>query len=281
MIQRMPLSRTVHDGIAALMREGGSSALPLVFLHGIGSNAESFEALIDCIDRPCRILAWDAPGYGPSAELAAEWPSAQDYAGRLAHLLDRVQMARVVLVGHSLGAIIAARFAASYPQRVARLALISPAIGYKVVPGQPLPRPVQARIDDLVRLGPHAFAAARARGLVHEPEHHAELVRRVESAMAAVRLPGYAQAARMLGSAWIFDDVSSLRAPTMVVCGVQDRVTPPEQTARVTAAVPSHLRIAERTVLIEDAGHAVPQQQPQRVAEALIEMIDRKVDGRD
>ena len=72
--------------------------------------------------------------------------------------------------------------------------------------------------------------------------------------MAAVRLPGYGQAAGMLASAWIFDDVAALQAPTVVLCGAHDRITPPEQTQRVADAVPQHVRSESDMVLIADAG---------------------------
>ena len=89
-------------------------------------------------------------------------PLPQSYSEALAQLLDRLAVHRAVLVGHSLGAIIAARFAATNPGRVAGLALISPAVGYRTPVGAPLPDNVRARIDDFVRLGAKDFAAARA-----------------------------------------------------------------------------------------------------------------------
>jgi pimeloyl-ACP methyl ester carboxylesterase len=91
--------------------------------------------------------------------------------------------------------------------------------------------------------------------------------------MAAVRLPGYAQAARMLGSGKIVDDVAALRSPTLVMCGAHDRVTPPEQTERVVQALPPSVRVAEHAIVIPDAGHAVPQEQPQRIAGILADLF--------
>jgi pimeloyl-ACP methyl ester carboxylesterase len=153
------------------------------------------------------------------------------------------------------------------------VALLSPAVGYRTAPGAAMPDGVRARIDELDQLGPQAFAAKRAGGLVHEPARHPELTAKVEAAMAAVCMPGYGQAARMLASAWIYDDAAALRAPTIVACGAHDRVTPPEQTSRVAQAVPERLRVGDDAVLIADAGHAVPQQQPQAVADLIARLI--------
>jgi len=266
--------RLVVEGIEIVRRRGTTDEAPVVLLHGIGSNGGSFEPLMACLGPSRALIAWDCPGYGRSLPLAAEWPLPQSYCDALARLLDRLTVHRAVVIGHSLGAIIAARFAATNPGRVAGVALISPAVGYRTLPGTALPDGVRARIDDLVRFGPKDFAAARAPGLVHEPDRKPDVTAKVEAAMAAVRLPGYAQAVRMLASAWIFDDTAALQVPTIVVCGANDRVTPPEQTKRVADTVPPRVRIGSDMILIEDAGHAVTQEQPQQVARHLASLID-------
>ena len=106
----------------------------------------------------------------------------------------------IILAGHSLGALLTVNFAASRPERVAALALLSPASGYRVLQGQALPDAVQARIDDLDRLGPDAFVVARSPRLVHRPEARRAVLAGVQQAMAAVHPPGYAQAVRALGA---------------------------------------------------------------------------------
>ena len=58
------------------------------------------------------------PGYGESPMLAAAPANAGDYADALARMLDRAGVEQTILVGHSLGALVAAAFAAKYPQRV-------------------------------------------------------------------------------------------------------------------------------------------------------------------
>jgi pimeloyl-ACP methyl ester carboxylesterase len=121
------------------LRCDGRGALPVVLLHGIGSNADSFEPLMAAMDGSYPTLAWNAPGYGDSAPLAVEWPDASDYAAALNRLLAHLQIARCVLVGHSLGNLIAARYAVAAPEQVAALILISPALGYGAKKGAALP----------------------------------------------------------------------------------------------------------------------------------------------
>ena len=129
-----PLREAVlAEGVRVSYRESGSAqAVTHVLLHGIGSASGSWAyQLSAAASQPLRVLAWDAPGYGNSSRVQADWPRADDYAERLWAWLDALGVnTPVTLVGHSLGALMAARAAVQAPQRVQRLVLLSPAAGY-------------------------------------------------------------------------------------------------------------------------------------------------------
>jgi pimeloyl-ACP methyl ester carboxylesterase len=255
-------------GLTYLTREG--AGMPLVLLHGIGSNAHSFEPLMRALDQPT--IAWDAPGYGGSQPLAESRPDASDYAAALQRLLDRLAIARCMLLGHSLGTLMAARFALTWPARVERLFLVSPALGYGTAKDQPVPPGVAARIEDLDRLGAERFAAARAPGLVADPAGHPDVLAAVERAMAAVRRPGYDQAARLLAGGDLLVDAAQLEVPTAVLVGDADRITPPANARRLYAALRGGSHAYRE---IPAAGHAVCQEQPAAVAAAIMDIIGR------
>lgn len=255
-------------GIALLHRPGTGPGLPVVLLHGIGSNASSWAPLIEALPPSRGVIAWDAPGYGESEPVAPQAPTPGDYAAALARLLDAMGHRRILLVGHSLGCLFAARFAATNPSRIAGLALLSPALGYGVAEG-PLPASVQSRIDDLEALGPEAFVAKRAARLVHDAANRPAVLAGVRRAMATVRPGGYAQAVRALGAGDLLADAARLSVPTLVATGLEDVVTPPGNARRLFAALPRALRLAE----IPGAGHALPQEMPGTVATLLAETI--------
>jgi pimeloyl-ACP methyl ester carboxylesterase len=258
-------------GFSYLTRAG--EGVPIVLLHGIGSNGRSFETLVAEIEgRP--VIAWDAPGYGDSTPLAADWPDASDYAEALQRLLAHLGIARCILAGHSLGTLIAARFALRAPEHLAALCLISPSLGGGAEKGAPLPPAVARRVEDLDRLGPETFAASRSPLLLADPAGRPDVLRAVACAMAAVRRPGYDQAARMLATARMLDDAARLAVPTTVIIGTRDRITPPENARRVFDTLPQ----AARNGLFEiaDAGHAVCQEQPGAVARAIATRADSK-----
>ena len=170
-----------------------------------------------------------------------ESPHPSDYADALTQVLDALELGRVILVGHSLGSLFAGSFAATRPSRVAALALLSPALGYRVAAGAALPPNVQSRIDDIERLGPEAFAASRAAKLVYSPETKPEVLARVRSAMAALNKTGYAQAVRALGHGDLLADAARITAPTSVAIGAEDAVTPPAGARALHAALANPL----------------------------------------
>lgn len=259
-------------GIAYLRRQGRGQATPLVLLHGIGSNAQSYGPLLAALPPALDAVAWNAPGYAASAPLAEKAPTPAHYADALLRLLDALNFKSIVLAGHSLGCLFAAGFAARHPDRVTAVALLSPALGYRAAPGSALPDTVQSRIDEIVALGPRVFAEKRAARLVNAPERKPETLAAVRAAMAAVNPDGYVQAVRALGAGDLLADAARIAAPTLVAVGAKDVVTPPANARAAYAALAKAAGYHE----IADAGHALPQEQPAIVANLLAQLVERR-----
>lgn len=268
---RHPLlvSRPVAGRMQA-WREAGprGDRVPLVLLHGIGSNSRAWAGQFAGFADERRVLAWNAPGYAESAPLAADWPTPDEYADALGELLDHCGIDRCVLVGQSLGAVMATAFALKVPERVAALVLASPASGYGVAPGDPLPATIQQRISDIETLGPEGLAAARyARLLSATASAEAHAI--VQQAMGEVTKRGYAQAAHLLAGANLPVAVAGLRVPVTTIWGSEDVITPPAGCAAVAAATPtgSHVEIA-------GGGHAVATEDPLQFNQALRSILN-------
>lgn len=150
-------SMALADGARLSYREAGTaSAVTHVLLHGIGSASGSWVRQLDAAaGKPVRVLAWDAPGYGTSDPVQADWPRADDYAERLWAWLDALGVQTpITLVGHSLGALMAGRAALLAPSRVQRLVLLSPAGGYGNADPAVREQKLRDRLATLERLGP-------------------------------------------------------------------------------------------------------------------------------
>lgn len=204
-----------------------------VLLHGIGSASGSWLAqLVQAshkIAPPVRVLAWDAPGYGDSDALPIESPLARDYAVCLWAWLDAVAAdARqpFTLVGHSLGALMAASAAAQQATRVARLTLLAPAQGYALADAETRRKKLDDRLANLVQWGPAGMAQRRASAMLSR-QADPVLLAYVEQIMAGIQPQGYTQAARMLSTGDVAADLARVHCPVTVASGSADTITPP------------------------------------------------------
>ncbi len=220
--------------------------IPLMLLHGISSGAASWHKQMAL--EGFRVLAWDMPGYGESPLLAVERANAGDYADALAAMLDARAVWQAVLVGHSLGAMVASAFAAKYPQRVLHLVLADAAQGYgNAVPEQR--EQVWRSREQQMALGGEILAQTRAAKLLR-PGARAEDIATVAAGMRALRSEGYLAAAWMLAHDDIHGWLKGYSGAFEVWCGEQDAITQPELVQGLA------LRYRMPFTAIPQAGHA-------------------------
>lgn len=254
---------TLPSGARVALRECGprDAALTIVLLHGISSGAGSWlHAVLPLADKH-RVIAWDAPGYGHSTPLPQREPAAADYAGRLDEVLQALEVQRCVLVGHSLGALMACAFAAEHPDQVERLVLISPARGYGGEGQQAESERVRReRTEALDTLGVAGLAARIDQRLL-SPQADAAAREWVRWNTARLNPQGYLQAVAMLCGS----ELAAVPAvvPAEVHCGEADVVTTPQSCAQAAQ------RLGAPFHSIAGAGHASPIEQPAAVAALL------------
>lgn len=237
-------------------REAGQGPA-LVLLHGIGSGAMAWAGQLEAFAHSHRVIAWDAPGYGESAPLSQAQPMAVDYADALDDFLRRLGVADLVLVGHSLGALVAAAWAgrwsrqardmdalarrglgaapaqgglgATPPLSLDALVLASPARGYGQASAEVQASKWHERVALIQRLGVERMALERSTALC-APGASAAVVEQVRWSMARVTPGGYAQAAHMLAH----DDIAShLQRLAPLVFPVMSPAMAPAMTALV------------------------------------------------
>ena len=261
------------SGSQVAWREAGNSAsdFAVVLLHGISSGAASWLGIAQQLQalRPgVRVLGWDAPGYGDSTPLPAAAPSDADYASALAQSLQALGVRHCLLVGHSLGALMAAHFAVDAPEVVQQLVLISPAGGY----GAPAKAEQQAkvrsnRLSALEQKGVAGLAAAIDQRLVSE--HGSDLVRQwVRWNTSRMHASGYAQAVELLCGSDLGRAAGHLPMPLQVWVGEHDIVTTPAACQAWSA-----LLGAQQYVTLAAAGHASPVEQPGPIAQRLAVLL--------
>jgi pimeloyl-ACP methyl ester carboxylesterase len=244
-------------------RERGQGPV-LVLLHGIGANAGSWIHQLEALSERFRVIAWDAPGYGGSTPLVPSTPSAADYARALESFVDALGLSRFVLVGHSLGALMAGAFAASHPARLQGLVLLSPAGGYGTAhPVLRMDR-LNARLKMMETLGPEGVAEQRSANLL-TANAPAEALELVQLSMRQLDPRGHEQAARMLANGKLVDDLVKYTGPTVVACGMDDTVTLPDDCRRIAAITTSR-----ELHLLPRLGHACYAEGPAMVNEVIL-----------
>ncbi len=120
-----PLSVAVDGGQLAAVRlgSGGAGSAPVIAVHGITSSSRAWLPVARALAGRVALVAPDLRGRGASHTLPPPYGTAA-YVADLVALLDRLESARAVLVGHSLGAYIVARLAVEHPDRVSALVLV-------------------------------------------------------------------------------------------------------------------------------------------------------------
>jgi len=100
---------------------------PILFIHGLGAQLHHFTGTVfDGLRGDFRLIAVDRPGSGYSVRGAGSTAALVEQAGSIAELIDRLGLAKPLVVGHSLGGMIALTLALEHPQKVGGLALLSP-----------------------------------------------------------------------------------------------------------------------------------------------------------
>lgn len=229
----------------------------LLMLHGIGGSADSFEPQFAGIEG-LRLIAWDAPGYGRSAD-SDEGLDLDGYADAAASII-RAECGDdgAHVLGMSWGGVIATRLALRHPDLVRCLILGSSSVGSGA--DAAAAERMRARGGDLRVQGAEAYSAERTPRLLAD-DAPAELVGPAQRNMArTIRLPGYAHAAASMAATDHTADLAHVTAPTLVLCGDRDEVTGRAAGQVLAGAIPDGV-----FVTVRGGGHLINQERPDAV----------------
>ncbi|MEV5720575.1 alpha/beta fold hydrolase [Amycolatopsis mediterranei] len=112
------------DGVPLAYLEAGSGSA-IVLLHGNGGSSRDWNGVIPALATRNRVLAPDLPGYGESAR--ADEPTPGEFARRVWSFVEAVEAGAVIVVGHSMGGLVAMNIALDHPDQVSKLVLVDSA----------------------------------------------------------------------------------------------------------------------------------------------------------
>ncbi|VVE44792.1 alpha/beta hydrolase [Pandoraea horticolens] len=236
-------------------RTAGDGPLTLVLLHGIGGNRQVWPSQFETFAAAgYRVVAWDMPGYGESA-MPAE-PTMASLADSLRTLLDALGPSRFVLVGHSMGGMVAQELMARgepFTRDIAALVLCgtSPAFGKPDGDFQrEFVRQRTAPLDAGKTL--REMAEAIVPGMLGEPDAavRASAHARAVDAMGALTPDAYRAALQALVGFEQRAALARLAVPVLLIAGEHDTNAPPKVMVRMAESIPQ-----ARYVCLPGAGH--------------------------
>jgi len=251
----------------------GSGDTAVVMLHGVGGGAAAWTPQLDALAGAGYLaVAWDAPGYGASATI--EPYDMARIARALERLIDSLAARRCVLMGHSMGGMVAQEAAVAFPDKIAGLILAatSPAFGKSDGAWQ------QAFLAE--RLGPldagrtmAELAPALVAAMVG-PDAEPAGVKGAAEVMGRVPGETYRKALHALVRFDRRDALASVRVPTLVLAGERDAAAPPAVMEKMAARIAG----AEYRVLA-GCGHLANLERPRSFNDVVLAWLGRHFAG--
>ena len=264
---------------------GGDDAEPALFVHGLEGSSRNWTDLMDLLRPELACAAVDLPGFGDSPPRPDGRYSIAALAQTVIALIEQAGHAPVHLAGNSLGGAVCLKVAATRPELVRTLTLVSPALPDL----RPRPDLVRFPVIGLPRVGTRLirqYAATQPAdrrvaaviatcysnpGLYPEARFAAEvseLSRRDSLEYAAAALVG---SARTLSAEFLrkgrhaaWRDAARVTAPTLVIYGQHDRLVDPRAAGRA-----AHVFTEARIVVLPRTGHVAQMERPAAVADEI------------
>jgi pimeloyl-ACP methyl ester carboxylesterase len=254
---------------------GSGDREPVVLVHGLGGQWQNWLENIPRLALDRRVIAMDLPGFGLTPESEGE-VTIPGYGRCVNELCDRLGLGPVSLVGNSMGGYIAAEVAIQFPERVARLVLVSAA-------GISSAETLQAPILTVGRVATALAtnSAARHRRLASRP-----LTRHVALALVA-RYPsrlkpdlayegffkgagkgGFDDALRASLDYDFRDRLPDVKVPTLIVWGEKDSIIPVRDADEYERLISD-----ARKVVMRDTGHIPMAERPQAFNDVLVDFL--------
>lgn len=221
---------------------------PLVHLHGGGGLV--LTPAHDLLARDRRVIAFEMPGFGDSPENTRHRTMAE-LAGTMLAAVSALGIDEFDLMGTSFGGKTALCAATGAPERVRALVLESPA----AIRPEGHRRPAPATPEELV-------AMLHAHPERVPPRPASSIAQRARTAPLVERLMGPGR------DAALEEAMATLRVPTLVVFGTEDRVIPPEIGGTYRQLLPNC-----QLLFVYDAGHAVAADRPEAFTEAVADFL--------
>ena len=247
------------DGLTISYTSEGSG-FPLVLVHGVGADKESWDEIATRLAQRYRIVRADLRGHGASGRMTR--CSIDDFLADLDALADTLGLERFHLAGFSLGGLIAQHYAVRRPDRVERLALLA-TVAQRTDEERTR---VRERAGILAREGIAAVTGAAADRWFTQAfkAAHPERVSLRLKQLQANDHASYTAAYRVFAEADSGLDFGAITAPTLIVTGEHDQGSSPRMARLLHEAI-----AGSRLIILPELRHSLLIEAPATIAELL------------
>ena len=239
--------------------EGEGRGIPLVFINSLGCDLSIWDDVVKPWLSEYRIVRYDTRGHGHSQAPAGPYTLA-DHTNDLAGLLDILGISKALLVGISVGGLIAMDYALSRPAAVTALVLCdtAPRIGSRQIWRD---RIRSVREQGLEKMAKTIIERWFTTNFSHS---HLDLYQNAFKMLQCNSQDGYIATCAALRDANLSGLIQSITVPVMAVCGAEDHVVTPTQTREWAARFPR-----ARVEVIPGAAHLPCIEQPAALAQVI------------
>jgi pimeloyl-ACP methyl ester carboxylesterase len=236
----------------------GINKPPLVLVHGAGGSSLHWPSEMRRLGGE-RVLAIDLRGHGRSASGGAETISA--YAESVLNFLDSMHVEQAVFAGHSMGSAILLHLSLDHPERVRGLILVGSGANLRVNP---------ALIESCAAEETYPHAVKMVMSWAFGSSADPRLVELAGERMAEISHEV------VLGDFYACDEfdlrgrIKEIEVPALVVCGSEDRMTPPRFSQALAEELPN-----AQLEIVPAAGHMLMLEKPAIVAGLVKSFLDQ------
>lgn len=243
--------------------DGPADAPVVVLSNSLGTTLEMWAPQLPALGEHFAVLRYDHPGHGTSRE-SPNASSIEALARGVLGILDERGIERVSFCGLSLGGAVGMWLAMYQPERIDRLALACTSARFGVRENW-LARAATVRAE-----GVEAVADAVLQLWFTQGTHRdaPELVRTYRAMMVSAAREGYAACCEALADWDPGDELTAIRAATLVLAGSEDPATPPAQAEAIAGRI-----AGARLSVLEGAGHLANLEQPEVFNRLLLEHL--------
>lgn len=272
---------TIANGIRLSYLDWGGSGIPILFLHGGGLNAHSWDFIAQVFSHEYRCLALDQRGHGRS-----EWSPSMDYrpsdyAKDCIELIQQLSLNRPILVGTSMGGVNALAIAALGSESLGAVILLDVGLNVEPNPGRTELRQFMTgaleanSIEDIVTKG-FNFNSRR------DPE-----MLRTTLRWNVIQLPNnkwtwrYDRRHRQHDEIWsiiassresLIESLSSIQCPVLIVRGANSKVVSQEDVTFLSSRIPD-----SKSAEIPAAGHAIHGDNPKETVRVIKDFLAKRL----